>query len=277
MKTFFNRKSTCSFIMGTFALIFLIAASSMGQQPTHQTKDSAGFSDNAYQLMLEKFKKGIEFYALGNEPFWSLDMDFEGIIEFKTLNGADVKFYAREADVAMDAPGVRYRGKTDSGEIIIELTHEKCSDTMSDDQYHYKVKVEYKPVGKTEYEVFTGCGDYIPDFRLNDIWAVVELNGKQLVPNDFKKGLPRIEFHIKTESISGSDGCNNFRGSMEFQHLSIVFGMLAGTRMYCPNMEKSDEITAAISGQKLGFEFDSEGYLLLMNGDKTVMKLRHID
>ncbi len=264
------------FIAGWMVMMFLITMNSRGQQAA-RASGQAGISDNAYKLMLKKWKEGIDFYALGNEPFWSLDMDFEGVFHFNTLNGDDLKVPAVKSHLAMDAEVVRFRSVAEQGELIIELTHQKCDDTMSDDTFHYKVRVDYKPEGKTDYEVFRGCGNYVPDFRLNDIWAVVEMDGEKLNPKDFTKGMPRIEFHIKQENVSGSDGCNNFQGSVEFQYHNVVFGMLASTRMYCPKMEVSDRITGAISGKKLGFKFDEDGYLILMKEGERVMKLRHID
>jgi uncharacterized membrane protein/heat shock protein HslJ len=262
--------------MSVVVLALLTMTSSLSEGRVNN-KTQGGISDNAYKLMLKKWKAGIGFYALGNEPFWSLDMDFEGVFHFNTLNGDDLKVPAVKGNPAMDAEVVRFRSVADQGELIIELTHERCDDTMSDDTYHYKVKVEYKPEGKSDYEIFRGCGNYVPNFLLNDIWAVVEVDGKKLNPKDFAKGMPRIEFHIKQENVSGSDGCNNFRGSVEFQYHSVIFGMLAYTRMYCPDMEVSERITGAISKRKLDFEFDEDGYLILMNDGKKVMKLRHID
>lgn len=265
------------YITGFFVMAFLTATSCLGQQEGNQMKKPGGISDNTYQLMLEKWKQGIDFYALGNEPFWSLNMDFEGDFHFKTMGGVDLKVPASMADPAADAEVIRFRSATGSGEIIVELIHEKCSDTMSDDIFHYKVKIDYKGTGQSEHETFNGCGNYVPDFRLNDIWAVVEVNGTELNPEDFEKGIPGMEFHIKEEAVSGSDGCNNFRGSFEVQGSSLIFSMLAGTRMFCPNMDKSDQITGAISGQKLDFKFEKDGYLILIKGGERVIKLRHID
>jgi hypothetical protein len=35
--------------------------------------------------MQEKMKQGIDFYALGSQPSWSLDIDFDKFMRFKSL------------------------------------------------------------------------------------------------------------------------------------------------------------------------------------------------
>lgn len=43
---------------------------------------------NSFEAKL--IEEGINFYARGNESFWSLEMNFEGNYPHKTLNGEEI-------------------------------------------------------------------------------------------------------------------------------------------------------------------------------------------
>lgn len=61
------------------------------------------------KLLFKKWNSGINFYAFGNEPFWSLDIDIDNNIRVKNLDGLDF-FAALDKPVkAMDADVTRYR------------------------------------------------------------------------------------------------------------------------------------------------------------------------
>ena len=47
--------------------------------------------------------------------------------------------------------------------------------------------------------------------------------------------VPHLRF--ETERVSGNDGCNNFFGSYALDEDSLKFGLLASTRMACPDIE----------------------------------------
>lgn len=244
-----------------------------------KTKDGVavhGRSGRFQQMMLEKWEKGIDFYAFGNEPSWSLDMDMEKDFNFKTLNGVEIIVPAVEGVKAMDADVIRFRSVTESAELIIQLAHIECSDNMSGEKFHFKVTVDYKTSNETDYLTDEGCGNYVPDPRLHDIWAIAKLGEETINPENFAKGGPMLELNISKEKISGTDGCNRFHGSFEIRGNNIVFGKLAGTRMACPNMEVSNRISQAISGKNLTYKLKN-GNLFLFEEEKTVMALKHID
>ena len=52
--------------------------------------------------------------------------------------------------------------------------------------------------------------------------------------------LPYLRF--EPERVNGNDGCNNFFGSYTMDEDSLKFGLLASTRMACPDMEGFDVI-----------------------------------
>ncbi|MGM0831959.1 MULTISPECIES: META domain-containing protein [Halomonas] len=67
-----------------------------------------------------------------------------------------------------------------------------------------------------------------------------------LIGTDERVSLPDTPF-FKIErdgSVSGSDGCNRFTGSVELgENQRIEFSQLASTRMACPNMEDAKRVT----------------------------------
>jgi uncharacterized membrane protein len=259
-------------------LLFLFAVDSnagINQQHVYSEADTLSTQSNQ-NLIQKKWEQGIDFYALGNEPSWSLDMDKEKHFHFNTMSGIDIYVPVVEGVRAMDADLVRFRSVSETAELIIQLSHISCTDNMSGEKFHYKVTVDYKTPDMKDYETYKGCGNDVPDMRLHDIWAIVQLGDQTLKPENFGKGLPTVELNVTKETVSGHNGCNRFRGSFEAGSNFIIFSQLAGTRMACPNMQISDRITAAISGKNLHFTLDN-GKLILSKDNKTVMILKHID
>ena len=232
---------------------------------------------NKYQQILyKKYQEGIDFYAFGNEPFWSLDMDFEKGFRFKNLDGLDYNAPAVDPVKAMDADVTRYRTVTESGELIVQLYHKECTDSMSGQKFEYSVSIDFKTSKETDYKTYKSCGNYVPDYRLHDIWAIIEVNGIKVNTSDFKKDAPRMEINLTKKTVYGTDGCNTFRGSVKVDNNNIKFGPFASTRMACfDNTEISSKIGKTLSSKTLTFK--RKNNLVFYENGKKVMELKHID
>lgn len=99
---------------------------------------------------------GYDFVARGNEPFWSLDVDFEGESRFLML-GEEPLIFER---VAMPSPAAEkgfFLLALAKDEILIEvfLREGDCVDSMSGEPFTWKVRVIRSG------EELTGCGRYL--------------------------------------------------------------------------------------------------------------------
>ena len=229
------------------------------------------------KLLIKKHQQGIDFYAIGNEPFWNLNMDFEKGFHFNTLNGLDFKAPAAKFVKAIDDNIIKYRSITESGEIIVRLDQTDCADNMSGQKFNYRVTVDYKTSKESDFKTYKGCGNYVPDFRLNDIWAIIEVEGIVVNPEIFKAKLPRLEFNIAEKRVLGNDGCNSFNGGFKMEHKRIFIGNLASTMMACfENEEISSKIGKVLSNNNLDYTFENN-LLILSKDHKKVIVLKHID
>jgi heat shock protein HslJ len=108
-----------------------------------------------------------------------------------------------------------------------------------------------------------------PYLSLHDIWAITEIVGVE----SKLKGLesrPNLEINIRTMSIMGSDGCNQYRGKIEtLSGNEIRFGPIMGTKKACPEMHIPNKYTSALS--KVSY-FKREGLQLIFY-DKDTSKL----
>lgn len=233
-------------------------------------------SSGKKNYLIDKYKNGIDFYASGNEPFWSLNMDFSKNFQFKNLDGFEMNVPPVKAVHAMDANVLRYRSVEISGEMVIQIIKEKCQDTMADEEYNYSVSVDIKMKEDNDYKTFNGCGNYIPDYRLHNIWVVKQVNGNLINKEDFKSKIPQLELKPFENKISGNDGCNGFFGEIEVINDIIVFGNIAGTMMACPNMDLSSQITKTIGGNELNYTI-IKNQLILKKDGKEVMVLERVD
>jgi uncharacterized membrane protein len=159
--------------------------------------------------MQEKMKQGIDFYALGSQPSWSLDINFDKFMRFKSLTAlAELNTPPGREEKAQDADVTSYRARTEDGMLIVTILKGPCEDTTSGETFPLKVRVDAKYTADTNYMQFEGCGRYVVDYRLNDIWVLTTFNQQPLNRDEFAKGLPVVEFHLNDKRVFGSTGCN---------------------------------------------------------------------
>ncbi|HEX5652784.1 MAG TPA: copper resistance protein NlpE N-terminal domain-containing protein [Chitinophagaceae bacterium] len=99
----------------------------------------------------EKKEAGIDFIGLGNEPFWSLEIDKGFKVAFNT---PEMKTPATTTYTEpQNNNGIlTYHIQTEATKLDITILPQFCSDGMSDFLYEYQVKVTYN--GRK----FNGCG-----------------------------------------------------------------------------------------------------------------------
>lgn len=222
----------------------------------------------------EKWKNGISFYAVGNEPFWSLNITKKNTAEFKTPDGLEFTTFSLSKLASIDPKSTSYRVSNDKGEIIINLVEEKCMDSMADEAFSFKVTVDLKLKGEKSFTKFKGCGDYVPDPRLHGKWIIVKAD-TLLISKDLVHKQPELNIDIYEGRVSGNDGCNGFNGGIQFRENEIIFGMMASTMMACPNMDISSVITSSFVNKKLIFKFNNQ--LVFLEGEKEVLLLKRAD
>ena len=94
-----------------------------------------------------------EFWALGNEPFWSLQISAaENVVEFSQLGSKTISAkYVKPTTDAADGP-IRYYIPFDNGQRMkVTVMTQSCEDSMAGNKYPYTVELEYN--GQT----YSGC------------------------------------------------------------------------------------------------------------------------
>ncbi|MDP2366484.1 MAG: copper resistance protein NlpE N-terminal domain-containing protein [Ignavibacteria bacterium] len=220
----------------------------------------------------EKFTKGIDFFARGNEPFWTLEIDLEKEMNFATLDDIKLNLSAVEEKKAQDSDVITYRAKTKSGELLVTVTKVNCQDNMSGEKFNYKVKVEAKNTEDKEFKTFEGCGKYLYDTRLRDIWVLEDMTGIKLKKVKLSKGLPTFEFYPDEMRFGGHAGCNSLSSSINVIGNKITFGNLIGTLTACPDMTVEKAVVKAIDQKTVTYSIDKMKLTLVSGKTKMVFK-----
>jgi len=115
---------------------------------------------------------------------------------------------------------------------------------MSGDKSSYSVRIEIVKNNKSTF--LSGCGNYITDSRLHDIWVLEQLNGKKVSLADFTKELPNLEINSSTNKFMGFAGCNSMNGTIFFERGLLRFTNIITTRMFCGGNNKENEFLKAL-------------------------------
>ena len=178
-----------------------------------------------------QFAQGIDFIATGNEPFWKIEIDFDKVMHFKMLDGFEITTDVGEGIKAMDANVIRYTANNEKGTLTVQIQKSACINDMSGEKLGYTVTIDTKNKTDKNYHTYKGCGQYIADYRLHDIWVLDSINNKKIKASDFMKKLPYLELNLTEKKVFGSTVCNTITGPIEIMGKKIYIGKLATTRM----------------------------------------------
>ena len=110
-------------------------------QKTYPMQKLSSILDN--NVWRNKGKEGAEFFGVGNEPFWSIEIDEQKAVNFQL---ADWSAPVQNADSLV------YQLASDSANVKVVILNQFCNDGMSDNIYDNKVKVTYNN------QTYNGCG-----------------------------------------------------------------------------------------------------------------------
>jgi len=215
-------------------------------------KETETQSSNDFQMKL--WQNGVDFYARGNEPSWALDMDFEHNFHFRTMKGLEINVPAVNGSKAQDANVTRYYADVESGTLIITIHEQKCMDSMADQKFDFSVQVQVKMGKQEDFEEYEGCGNFVPDFGIHDIWVLEKVNGKDLIIAMNGKELPRFEFFASEGKVLGFSGCNDFNGNFSIVGKGeILFDDVAITDKKCTGMEAENLLLKTLFGRRMKY------------------------
>ena len=128
------------------------------------------------------------------------------------------------------------------------------------------------------YELVRVVATYgAPTDGLHDIWALDRLNGEAYQSTEGNPH-PTLELNLTEMTAMGTDGCNNFRGSIAAAGASeLRFGALAGMRKLCPRVQATaDAFNRALNATR-GYRREGLALVLLDESGAEVMALRKVD
>lgn len=213
------------------------------------------------------------FVATGTEPFWSLEIS-EAVITFKTPSDSII-FTHTNPILAQDSNVKRYNVETASSKMTVQISQVECTNAMSGKISPYSVTIDMKKGVDAELQKLEGCGHYVTDYRLHDIWVLETLNGKTITKTDFSKEFPLMEIQAAENTFSGFTGCNRMNGSLFFEKGLLRFTNVATTRMMCEPSNKEDEFLKAL--QSSTTYFIGNNRLTLSNPSEILTVFKKID
>jgi len=216
----------------------------------------------------------VFFKASGTEPFWGIEITEDSIKFTSPEKEKNFALAYVKPQKAMDANIISYQAKSDKIDLKFTIQQGKCSDGMSDKVYNYAVKASLKRENEKEL-LLEGCGNYIIDYRLHDIWALEELEGKKINPEDFKKGVPNLEIYASEARFSGMAGCNQMGGKLFYEKELLRFTDISTTEMMCENYETEKILVKALQSTTR-YEL-KENKLYLFNPEGTKAIFRKVD
>jgi heat shock protein HslJ/uncharacterized membrane protein len=228
-------------------LVLMIVLFTIGCKTSSTTQKEVATTEPTpeYKQQMENLEKRIYFRAMGNEPEWSLKIS-ETAIEFNSLKPDFESFTSphMEPVYAMDANVKMYGLTIESGRMNIQLSQQECVNTMSGEKFPYTIRIEMTK--NNQSYTFNGCGLYVTDSRLHDIWDLEKLNGAIVNPADYNKGVPNLEINSSTNDFMGYTGCNRMNGSIFYELGLVRFTDINTTRMACLGNNKEAEFLKAL-------------------------------
>lgn len=238
---------TICFYISIFCLLVLSCNNPKKDKNETDQSPVTTYSDTNVSKIIavkEKVPNKVYFKASGTEPFWGLEISEESIV-LRAMEDTVTIPYTNPIKAA-DANVKSYRVETEANQLNIQLSQAECINAMSGAAFSYSVTVSHKKTGETNFKTLSGCGHYVTDYRLHDIWVLDSLNGKPITKADFSKELPNMEINTNDNKFMGFAGCNRMNGQLFFEKGLLRFTKIITTKMMCSPNNKEPEFLKAL-------------------------------
>lgn len=125
----------------------------------------------------------------------------------------------------------------------------------------------------------SSCAPKDTKSQLNDTWLLTKVQGSK-VPStgeNTRRKDALVKINLNDNSISGTDGCNNFHGSISsVSDSELCFGPIVSTRMMCQDMSIADLFNTTISKVQ-SYKIENNQLFLFDEEGNELMVLRAID
>ena len=153
------------------------------------------------------------------------------------------------------------------------ITQRPSLNNMSGEVLPYTVTVQARTAAQPAAREFAGCGRYLGDYRLHDIWALESIDGQAMAAAQFAtKDKPYLELNLTREEILGFAGCNGFGGSLTLERAGLKFGILRGTMLACPALSFERNFLGALSGNPFTYHLENRRLSLKNRINQLVFK-----
>ncbi|MDG3582646.1 META domain-containing protein [Galbibacter pacificus] len=258
-------------VIVTFVVIVSLMAckdAKKNQKNTFETKEVVKIT----QKEKTKIPEGVDFIASGDNPSWSLLIDFDNAMNFTSLDRPKkLTTPVPEPNIPQDTNALNYLAETEAGILQVTIFKKPCI-TNANEDFSYKVYIEAKEKDMENYKTFEGCGKYIGDYRLNDIWALETIDGKAI---DKTMKRPNLEFNLRNGQVFGFGGCNRINGTLVVEKDSLAIGALASTKMMCPNAELETQFLQIVNNMK--FHYKYKNLILTLTSAEHTLTFRKVD
>lgn len=228
--------------------------------------------DGAQQLSesSETESEQMDFKATGNEPFWSVEIDFEDKVIFKYLQDKiqEVEFPAPKANLAQDSDVLSFQSTNEDKSITVTLKKTKCTDSMSGKENDFTVEVAVSE--GQQRKNYSGCGNFLGTQQLNDIWHLTKIDNDSLDAND---KLPYLEFQLFNNKVFGYGGCNRISGKVDASTDSISFGAMISTKMMCPGTVEQQLLNIVGEG-RVAYSLNNDQLVISKGNHKLIFRKR---
>ena len=167
------------------------------------------------QNRLENLRReGVVFQSIGNEPFWNVRLYEDETFHFIRLGADTIRGLFSPGIKPADLNSLTFPLAFEEGNMTLVAHNDSCTDTMSGEKFSHKVSLTYRD-SEGAVNQYEGCGLFLNDPALNDIYVLQSWEGSENPDTNFPKGKPRLAFNLATNTLVGFDGDCEITGKFE--------------------------------------------------------------
>jgi heat shock protein HslJ len=222
--------------------------------------------------VIEKESNGNYGFEAMNEE-WKLNVDFVNstVTRINRKNNETVNRWGIVESLEQGEDTKEYRLKENGRETNLTLSENMKCDTVEFGKA-YQITLTLKDAPKNEERIFEGCGRFLENYVLHDIWVLQSLDYMDLSGENQK---PQLEFNLREGKVTGKLFCNSIIGNVLYYEDAVIFQNAATTKMMCSTMNLEDKLLKAMNSGAFAVDYLENGVELSNNLHK--MRFKKVD